>query len=45
MEPPFGMLIDEHHAANSSHGEACYAAIILHALTQVKPEIFSDETP
>jgi hypothetical protein len=45
MESPSGMMIDEHHAANSSHGETCYAAIILPALMQVKIEIFSDESP
>lgn len=43
METPVVSLVDERHAANSSHGEACYGAIILPALMQVKDEIISDE--
>jgi len=43
MGSPFDSLIDGRHAANPSRGEACYAAIILFALMQVKIEINSDE--
>jgi len=43
MGSPVVSLVDEHHAANSNHGEECYVAIILSALMKVKNEIISDE--
>jgi len=41
--PSVSGLIACRRAASSSHGEACYGAIILPALMQVKIEINPDE--